>query len=53
MSKRNPTSEQRAAILASGEILVSASAGSGKTYVMVEKLIALILDEKKSEAKRS
>lgn len=46
MSKRNPTSEQRAAILADGEILVSASAGSGKTYVMVEKLIALILDEK-------
>ena len=46
MSKRNPTSEQRAAILAGGEILVSASAGSGKTYVMVEKLISLILDEK-------
>ena len=46
MSKRNPTPEQRAAILAGGEILVSASAGSGKSYVMVEKLIALILDEK-------
>ncbi len=46
MSKRDPTPEQRAAIDAEGEVLVSASAGSGKTYVMVEKLIRLILNEK-------
>ena len=41
--KREPTAEQRAAIEAEGEILVSASAGSGKTFVMVEKMIELIL----------
>lgn len=46
MSKREPTPEQRAAIEAEGEVLVSASAGSGKTYVMVEKLISLILQGK-------
>lgn len=43
MSGRTPTPEQRAAIDAEGEILVSASAGSGKTFVMIEKIIALIL----------
>lgn len=43
MSERIPTPEQRAAIDAEGEVLVSASAGSGKTYVMVEKIISLIL----------
>lgn len=42
MSIREPTPEQRAAIEAEGEVLVSASAGSGKTFVMVEKLIRLI-----------
>ena len=46
MSVREPTPEQRAAIEAEGEVLVSASAGSGKTFVMVEKLIRLILTEK-------
>ncbi len=46
MSVREPTPEQRAAIEAEGEVLVSASAGSGKTYVMVEKLIRLILTGK-------
>ena len=46
MSKREPTPEQRAAIEAEGEVLVSASAGSGKTFVMVEKLISLILQGK-------
>ena len=43
MSRRDPTPEQRAAIEAAGEVLVSASAGSGKTFVMIEKIIALIL----------
>ncbi len=46
MSVREPTPEQRAAIEAEGEVLVSASAGSGKTFVMVEKLIRLILTGK-------
>lgn len=43
MSGRKPTPEQQAAIDAAGEVLVSASAGSGKTFVMVEKIISLIL----------
>ena len=43
---REPTPEQRAAIEAEGEILVSASAGSGKTFVMIEKMISLILSGK-------
>ncbi len=46
MSVRKPTPEQQAAIDAAGEVLVSASAGSGKTFVMVEKIISLILSEK-------
>ena len=46
MSRREPTPEQKAAIEAAGEVLVSASAGSGKTFVMIEKMIALILGEK-------
>ena len=46
MSVRTPTPEQQAAIDAAGEVLVSASAGSGKTFVMVEKIISLILSEK-------
>ncbi len=33
-----PTSEQRAAISARGKVIVSASAGSGKTFVMIKKL---------------
>ncbi len=36
------TSEQRAAIDAQGKTIVSASAGSGKTTVMIEKIIRLI-----------
>ena len=40
---RSPTPEQSAAIGAAGEVLVSASAGSGKTFVMIEKIISLIL----------
>lgn len=42
MSGRTPTPEQQAAIDAEGEVLVSASAGSGKTFVMIEKIIGLI-----------
>ena len=38
----NFTLEQQAAIEAQGKTLVSASAGSGKTTVMIEKIIRLI-----------
>ncbi|MBQ8320304.1 MAG: UvrD-helicase domain-containing protein [Clostridia bacterium] len=37
------TNEQQAAISATGRTIVSASAGSGKTTVMIEKMLALIL----------
>ena len=37
------TEEQRAAIGARGQVIVSASAGSGKTFVMIERLVSLIL----------
>ncbi len=36
------TKEQELAILAEGRVIVSASAGSGKTTVMIEKIIRLI-----------
>lgn len=36
------TEEQRAAIDADGRVIVSASAGSGKTFVMIKKLVAAI-----------
>lgn len=36
------TSEQQAALDAQGKVIVSASAGSGKTTVMIEKIIRLI-----------
>lgn len=39
----NYTSEQLSAIDAKGKVIVSASAGSGKTAVMIEKIIRLIL----------
>ncbi len=39
----NFTSEQQAAIGARGRVIVSASAGSGKTAVMIERLVQLIL----------
>ncbi len=39
----NFTNEQRQAIEAQGKVIVSASAGSGKTTVMIEKIIRLIL----------
>ena len=38
------TPEQQTAIDAKGRTIVSASAGSGKTTVMIEKIIRLILD---------
>ncbi len=36
------TEEQRAAVEARGKVIVSASAGSGKTFVMIEKLVNAI-----------
>lgn len=36
------TAEQRAAIDSRGQVIVSASAGSGKTFVMIEKLVSAI-----------
>ena len=36
------TKEQQAALDANGRVIVSASAGSGKTTVMIEKIIRLI-----------
>lgn len=37
------TEEQERAVSARGQIIVSASAGSGKTFVMIERLVSLIL----------
>ena len=37
------TPEQQKAVAARGKIIVSASAGSGKTFVMIERLVSLIL----------
>ncbi len=42
MSQR-PTEEQQAAIAARGKVIVSASAGSGKTFVMIERLVSVIV----------
>lgn len=41
----NPTPEQRLAIDADGSIIVSAAAGSGKTAVLVERVIRMLTDE--------
>ena len=38
------TTEQNAALDAQGRVIVSASAGSGKSTVMIEKIIRLIRD---------
>lgn len=38
------TPEQQAVLDAKGKIIVSASAGSGKTFVMIERMIACILN---------
>ena len=41
------TAEQSAAVMhGGGDILVSASAGSGKTFVMIERIVRLILEKK-------
>ena len=37
------TEQQHAAVSARGHVIVSASAGSGKTFVMIERLVSLIL----------
>ena len=37
------TPEQQKAVAARGKVIVSASAGSGKTFVMIERLVSLIL----------
>lgn len=39
------TEEQKNAISARGRVIVSASAGSGKTFVMIERLVSLIAEE--------
>lgn len=39
------TEEQKNAIGARGQVIVSASAGSGKTFVMIERLVSLIVEE--------
>lgn len=44
MSRNNFTQEQNAALEAEGRAIVSASAGSGKTTVMIEKIVRLILN---------
>lgn len=42
----NPTDEQRLAINKKGNILVCAAAGSGKTAVLVERVITMLTDKK-------
>lgn len=37
------TQEQKRAVEARGNVIVSASAGSGKTFVMIERLVSLVL----------
>ncbi len=41
----NPTDEQRLAINEKGNVLVSAAAGSGKTAVLVERVVRQLTDE--------
>lgn len=46
-NEKNYTPDQRKAVIAEGRnILVSASAGSGKTFVMIERVIRLIVEGK-------
>ena len=49
MSKPKWTVEQRAAITLRGQLLVAAAAGSGKTAVLVERLIHRITDPEEPE----
>lgn len=44
MSKIQLTEEQISAISSRGKVIVSASAGSGKTFVMIERLANLLLE---------
>ncbi len=44
MSVPNLTAEQEQAVGAKGKVIVSASAGSGKTFVMIRRLVSLILN---------
>ena len=41
----NPTKEQQSAIDATGNVLVSAAAGSGKTAVLVERVITKLCNK--------
>lgn len=46
-NEKNYTPDQRKAVIAKGRnVLVSASAGSGKTFVMIERVIRLIVEGK-------
>ena len=45
MSRREPNTEQRAAIDARGHVFVSAGAGTGKTLVLVERFANAVCDE--------
>ena len=40
-----PTKQQQLAIYEKGNILVSAAAGSGKTAILVERVISLLIDK--------
>ena len=44
MAEREWTSEQLSVITSRGKLLVNASAGSGKTAVMVERVVKTVLD---------
>lgn len=44
MAKFEPTEQQKEAIKAKGNVLVAAAAGSGKTAVLVERVLKLITD---------
>lgn len=48
MAQLTLTDEQQQAITAQGKIVVSASAGSGKTFVMINRIVNLILSEQAS-----
>ena len=41
----NPTPQQQLAITSKGNVLVSAAAGSGKTAVLVERVIGMLTDK--------